>query len=95
MQDALFAAAQQGQQELEQVHEVDEQAQRPKTGGHSHRRLIPAQRVVGHLQPLGVIGDQGREDQQGQTEVKGQPPVLRWQALAHVLLLSNEFLHLR
>ena len=28
-------------------------------------------------------------------EVKARPPVLRWQALAHVLLLSNEFLHLR
>ena len=28
-------------------------------------------------------------------EVIARPPALRWQALAHVLLLSNEFLHLR
>src|SRR4051812_11282500 len=54
----LAAVAHEVEQETEQVDEVEVEVQRAHVGGHAHGHVVPAQLVVGHLQPLGVVGDQ-------------------------------------
>ena len=60
----LFAVAGHGhQQELEEIYEVDEQAERAKGDGELRGCAVPLNLMVGQLQALGVEGDQAREDE--------------------------------